>query len=160
MNSIPDGEPRCPKAHRRFLQEVFETAYSFDLESLQKKGVKQAAKQLSRYTAANDYAVAWVVQKKPGGTCAYLWIKASIRVLGRLWEILQEEGLDLDALKASLEHQIPKLKGADFVDLISTLAQDHCWEKDPACPACPLHKICPTGLASKLNAIAGGKKPR
>ena len=35
---------------------------------------------------------------------------------------------DLEALKASLEHQIPKLKGGDFVDLLSALAEDHCWE--------------------------------
>src|SRR6266404_5830728 len=63
---VPDGEVRGQRLID-FLQEVFETTYSFDLESLQKKGVKQAAKQLSRYQAANDYAVAWVVQKSLGG---------------------------------------------------------------------------------------------
>src|SRR5215467_9522331 len=46
-----------------FLQEVFETTFSFDLEPLHKKGLKQAAKQLARYQAANDYAVSWVVQQ-------------------------------------------------------------------------------------------------
>src|SRR5688572_4739496 len=50
-----------------FLQEVFETTFSFDLEPLQKKGLKPAAKQLARYQAANDYAVAWVTQKSLGG---------------------------------------------------------------------------------------------
>jgi endonuclease III len=153
---VPDGEPRAQRLID-FLQEVFETTYSFDLESLQKKGVKQAAKQLSRYQAANDYAVAWVVQKSLGGHAIPL-DKASLRVLGRLGML--EEGLDLDAVKASLEHQIPKLKGGDFVDLLSTLAEDHCWDKDPACPACPLHKVCPTGLAAKQNAAPVSKKPR
>ena len=139
------------------MQEVFETTYSFDLEGLQKKGVKQAAKQLSRYQAANDYAVAWVVQKSLGGHAIPL-DGAALRVLRRLGML--EEGLDLEAVRASLEHQIPKLKGADFVDLISKLAEDHCWETDPACPACPLHKNCPTGIEMKLASIPVGKKVR
>ena len=72
-----------------------------------------------------------------------------------------EEGTDLEALRASLEHQIPKLKGSDFVDVISTLAEDHCWESDPACPACPLHKSCPTGIEMKLAAVpVAGKRSR
>src|SRR5262249_27419821 len=66
-----------------FLQEVFETTYSFDLESLHKKGLKQAAKQLSRYQAANDYAVAWVIQQSLGGHAIPL-DTPSLRVLRRL----------------------------------------------------------------------------
>jgi len=50
-----------------FLQEVFETHFSFDLENLQKKGLKEAAKQLSRYEALNDYVIAWVTQRSLGG---------------------------------------------------------------------------------------------
>src|SRR5258708_27490590 len=50
-----------------FLQDVFETTFSFDLESLKKKPMKQAAKQLSRYQAANDFIVAWVTQKAFAG---------------------------------------------------------------------------------------------
>src|SRR6478672_6162345 len=66
MDCLPDAEGRGQRVID-FLQEVFETTFSFDLESLQKKGVKQAAKQLARYQAANDYAVAWVVQQTLGG---------------------------------------------------------------------------------------------
>jgi endonuclease III len=152
---VPDGEARGQRLID-FLQEVFETTFSFDLEGLQKKGLKQAAKQLARYQAANDYAVAWVVQKSLGGHAIPLDASA-LRVLRRLG--LFEDGQDLETLRASLEHQIPKLKGAEFVDLISRLAEDHCWETDPACPACPLHKNCPTGIDMKLAAIpVGGKK--
>src|SRR5262249_49912321 len=50
-----------------FLQEVFETTFSFDLDDLLKKGLKQAAKQLSRYQAHNEYVGAWVVQRSLGG---------------------------------------------------------------------------------------------
>src|SRR5207253_1164241 len=57
------------KAQRliELLQEIFESTYSFDLEIMQKKGVKQAAKQIARYRASSDFAVAWVVQRSLDG---------------------------------------------------------------------------------------------
>src|SRR5208282_1814084 len=56
LSDLPDAEARAQRL-LSFLQEVFETTYSFDLDGLHKKGLKQAAKQLSRYAAANDYIV-------------------------------------------------------------------------------------------------------
>lgn len=154
---VPDGEVRAQRLID-FLQEVFETTFSFDLESLQKKGLKQAAKQLARYQAANDYAVSWVIQKSLGGHAIPL-DAAAMRVLRRLG--ILEDGLDLEALRTSLEHQIPKAKGSEFVDLISLIASDHCEEADPTCPSCPLHKACPTGVEMKMEAVpVSGKKSR
>jgi endonuclease III len=153
---VPDGEPRAQRLID-FLQEVFETTFSFDLEGVQKKGLKQAAKHLSRFQAANDYAVAWVVQKSLGGHAIPL-DAAAIRVLRRLG--ILEEGHDMEALRASLEHQIPKAKGSDFVDLISVLAEDHCLEADPTCTACPLHKTCPTGIEVKMAVPVASKRSR
>jgi endonuclease-3 len=142
-----------------FLQEIFETTYSFDLEPLlevlQKKGLKQASKQLSRYQAANDYAVAWVMQQSMGGHAIPL-DGAALRVLKRTG--LVDDDTDLEALRASIEHQIPKTKGSHFVDLISALADAHCHDEDPACPACPMHSMCPT--AHELKAATTSKKPR
>ncbi len=151
---VSDGEARGQRLID-FLQEVFETTFSFDLEGLQKKGLKQAAKQLARYQAANDYAISWVIQKSLGGHAIPL-DAAALRVLRRLG--ILEDGQDLEILRTSLEHQIPKLKGADFVDLISVLAEDNCWEADPACPTCPLLKACPTGTEAKMAAAAGNSK--
>src|SRR5207244_767543 len=121
-----------------FLQEVFETTFSFDLESLQKKGFKQAAKQLSRYQAANDFAVSWVVQQSLGGHAIPLDDNA-LRVLRRLG-LVDLETDDLESVHNSLEHQIPKPKGLEFFDAVSRIAAEHCWEGDPACPACPMRK--------------------
>src|SRR3954447_5203275 len=47
LDGLPDSELRSQRLIS-FLQEVFETTFSFDLESMHKKGLKQAAKQLSR----------------------------------------------------------------------------------------------------------------
>ena len=57
LGDVPEAENRAQRIID-FLQEVFETTFSFDLEPLQKRGLKLAAKQLARYQAANDYAVA------------------------------------------------------------------------------------------------------
>jgi endonuclease III len=154
---LPDGEARAQRLID-LLQEVFETTFSFDLESLQKKGFKQAAKQLARYQAANDYSVAWVVQQSLGGHAIPL-DDGSLRVLRRL-TVIDEDQNDLEAIHGSLEHQVPKVRGIDFVDAISALAAEYCWEEDPACPSCPMHKWCPTGIEMKLAVAAPAKKSR
>src|SRR5262249_14969492 len=119
---------------------------------------KQAAKQLARYHAANDYAVAWVVQQSLGGHAIPIDQNA-LRVLRRLG-ILEEDENDLESLRSSLEHQVPKARATDFVDLVSALAAEHCWEDEPACPTCPLVKVCPTGMEMKVSAVSTSKKPR
>jgi endonuclease-3 len=162
FEGLPEAELR---AHRMIslLQEVFETTFSFDLEPLQKKGLKQAAKQLARYQAANDYAVAWVVQQSLGGHAIPL-DPPSLRVLRRLG-LIDNDQEDLEALRASLEHQIPKNRGPLFNELVSIVADEFCWEDDPNCAACPLRHECPTGQESRAAATAASaerttRKPR
>jgi endonuclease-3 len=158
MDCLPDAENRGQRVID-FLQEVFETTFSFDLESLQKKGLKQAAKQLSRYQAANDYAVASVVQHSLGGHAIPL-DAPSLRLLKRLAVIEDAEG-DLEALRGSLEHQVPKAKGHVFSDTVSALAYEACLEEEPRCGSCPLCSHCPTGQEARSTVSAGHRvKPR
>jgi endonuclease III len=104
------------------LQEVFESTYSFDLEALHKKGLKQAAKQIGRYQAASDYTVAWVTQRTLGGHAVPL-DEPCLRVCR--WLGLIEPGEDNpEAARASLEHVVPKAQGPLFADLLSQLARD------------------------------------
>jgi endonuclease-3 len=161
---IPDLPGADLKAERvvSVLQEVFETTFSFDLEGLHKKGLKQAAKQLGRYQAANDYAVAWVVQQALGGH-AIAVDAPTLRVLRRLG-LIEGESDDLEALRASLEHLVPKSRGPLFNDLVSALASELCLEDEPECGSCPLRPDCPA--AQELGRLAttaerGGRpKPR
>jgi endonuclease-3 len=140
-----------------FLQEVFETTFSFDLESLHKKGPKLAAKQLSRYQAANDYAVAWVTQHTLDGHAIPL-DNVGVRVLRRL-HVLDDGPTNLEAFRASLEHQVSKAKGPLFVELLSVLGQEHCHDDAPACHGCPMKSSCPTGMVAKPPRTHA-KKPR
>lgn len=161
FEDLPDRENKAIRL-LSFLQEVFETTYSFDLEPLHKKGLKQAAKQLSRYQAASDFAVAWVVQHSLGGHAVPL-DAAALRVLRRLG-LIEPTQQDPETLRASLEHLIPKAKGARFSELLSNLADEVCYELDPNCAACPLSAECPTGqVAANSSSVPhrpGRGKPR
>src|SRR5262249_4782538 len=66
LAGLSDTESRAQRLIA-FLQEVFETTFSFDLEAIQKKGLKHAAKTLRERKGANDYVVAWVIQRTLGG---------------------------------------------------------------------------------------------
>jgi len=67
----------------------------------------------------------------------------------------------MEALRASIEHQVPKSKGSQFVDLISALADSYCHDAEPGCGVCPLRNACPTGLEAKAAVgAATSKKPR
>ena len=116
---------RTPRARAErlsaFLREVFETEFSFDLDKqLLKKGLKLAAKQLASYEAANDYIGAWVMQRSLGGHAIPL--DAPTLRCGRRLGLLDGSQDEADA-RASLEHLVPKAKGAQFTDLISCLAE-------------------------------------
>jgi endonuclease-3 len=129
------------------LQKVFEERYNFSLEELEKKGLKQAAKQLSRYkNDVTDYTVAWAIQRSLNGHAIPL-DDATLRVLKRLGII--EEEIDpeqMESIRGTVEHVITKARGPEFTDLISQLAHEWCVENTPLCSQCPLRGDCPTGV--------------
>src|SRR6266478_2835517 len=132
---LPGAESRAERLIS-FLQEVFETTFSFDLESLHKKGLKQAAKQLSRYQAANDYIVAWVVQQTLGGHAIPL-DEPTMKAARRLG-LTDGEHDDLETTRTGIEHLVPKAKAVQFCEILSALAHDVCTDDDPVCKACQL----------------------
>jgi endonuclease-3 len=160
LAGLPEPDVRAQRIIS-FLQEVFETTFSFDLEPLHKKGLKQAAKQLARHQAADDYSVSWVVQQSLGGHAIPLDVP-TLRVLRRLG-LIDEDQDDVEVIRASLEHQVPKSKAALFCDLISYIADKVCWEDSPNCAACPLASECSTGKVARetvVSARASRVKPR
>jgi endonuclease-3 len=160
FEGMSDPEARAQRVIA-FLQEVFETTFSFDLEGLQKKGLKQAAKQLGRYQAADDYVTSWVVQRSLGGHAIPL-DPPTLRCVRRLG-LIDSGTDDLETIRSSLEHLIPKAKGAQFTDLVSNVAQECCWEDEPQCPTCPLAGECATALEAGVESVtarAHRPKPR
>ncbi|MCZ2344429.1 MAG: hypothetical protein LC104_21930 [Bacteroidales bacterium] len=167
IQEIADALPGLPGAGEKarrivgLLQEVFEERYSFDLNDIAKKGLKQGAKQLARYKAGvNDFVVAWVTQRSFAGHAIPL-DAPTIRVLQRLG-ILEGDIDDLEATRASIEHFIPKAKGVEFTELYIELALAICTETHPDCQHCPLKADCPTGqeILAKAKADAKAAKPK
>jgi endonuclease-3 len=151
------GLPEPTMAAQRvisLLQEVFESTFSYDLEGLNKKGMKQAAKQIGRYQAADDYTVAWVTQQSLGGHA--IPVDAPVLRTARRLGLIDDER-NVESARASLEHQVPKAKGPQFVEYLSLLAKDFCWEVEPNCSACPMKGECLTGVT---DPKCQGRRPK
>lgn len=143
-----------------FLQEHFERTYSFTLDDLEKKGLKQAAKQLARYKdkGVTDFVVAWVTQRSLGGHAVPL-DEPTLRVLRRLG-VIEDEIDDLEAVRGSVEHYIPKAKGYEFTEELIQHATTLCTENNPQCPICPLKSDCPTGQERLAKKSEPKPKPK
>jgi endonuclease-3 len=120
LDGVPDRETKS-KRILQILQFVFETTYLFDLESMRRKPLKQAQKQLSKITGTNDFAVSATVQRSLGGH--------AIPIDGSSFDLLSRIGLipadiPVDQARMALEHIVPKSKGVDFALFLGELSDN------------------------------------
>jgi endonuclease III len=157
LKGVPDAGRKAQRISE-ILQYVFEMYYSFDLVDLDKRGLKQAAKQLGRFTGITDYAVSWVVQRSFGGHALPL-DEPTLRVLRRLG-VVESEDEDLETIRGTLEHMVTKSSGPTFTDRLATLAATVCREGKPRCADCPLKGDCPTGQEQGRRPSEPKPKPK
>jgi endonuclease-3 len=144
LAGIPHPEERARRI-RKFLRQLFNRTYGFNLDALAKKPLKEALKVLQTYEAfSSDYVTATVIQQALGGHAIPI-----DRDTHRALERLGITEASIPDLRAVLERAVPKNRGAEFLDLIEDLANDTCVEGEPDCPRCELRKICPFALARK-----------
>ena len=160
LAGLPDAEARAQRV-RRFLRQLFEKTYAFNLEALAKKPQKESVKALEEYDAlGSDYVEATVIQEALAGHA--IPVDGPIRRgLARLG--VAEPDADPAALRASLERAVPKNRGHEFADLMEELTHDTCVEGPPDCPRCELRKDCPTGqarLAELKHAAKAHPEPK
>lgn len=103
---------------KRVLQSVFESQYSFDLESMRKQNIGQTVKQLNKYNGASSFTVAYVTQNALGGH--------SIPVNEGLLQAMLSVGVISDAEAAKnvvpgLERAVPKTRGFEIGSLLHQL---------------------------------------
>jgi len=166
VQEVTDSLAELPDAGNKakriidFLQEHFERTYTFTLEDLEKKGLKQAGKQLDRYKdhGVSDFTVAWVTQRSFGGHAVPL-DDGSLRVLARL-HVIEAEIDDVRETRHTIEHYISKANGRDFTDRLIQVAAAVCTPENPNCPSCPLLAECPTGQANVAAAKKAKPKPK
>lgn len=158
------GSPRRTaraESVRRFLRQLFEKTYSFQLDGLARKPLKEAIKVLQEYEALrSDFVLATVIQKALGGHAMPIdqLTRLALERLG-----VAESDMETSAVRGMLERAIPKNRGQDFIDLLEDLCHDTCLEKLPECGRCELRKLCPTGIrrleAERLAAKNRKAKP-
>jgi endonuclease III len=151
LSTMTDAEGRAFRI-RRFLRQLFEKTYGFNLDALTKKPQKESIKALEEYDAmASDYVLATVTRLALQGHAIPIDV-TTLRALIRLGII--EDSSDIPTIRATLERAVPKNRGVEFSDLLEELAHDTCVEGEPDCPRCELNKICPTGLVKKTEVAS------
>ena len=105
--------------------------------------------------------MSWVVQRTLGGHA--IPVDAPTLRCSRRLGLIEDEQDEADA-RAVLEHLVPKAKGPQFTDLVSTVAGEYCWEDRPRCSACPLSGECAyaqeNGVEAAPPSRAHRTKPR
>jgi endonuclease-3 len=161
FEDLPYPEKRAQRIIS-FLQEVFESTFSFSLDGLEKKGLKEAGKKLSRFEAATPFVASWVLQQSLDAHSIPL-DPAMLQATRRLG-LVEEHITDADAIQSTLEHLIPKSKGPQFTEILGELTQQNCFEEAPSCKGCPARSECPTGqamLPQQTSAVRTARvKPR
>ncbi len=157
LDGMTDAEGRAFRI-RRFLRQLFEKTYGFNLDPLAKKPQKESLKLLEEYDAlASDYVLGTVTRLALAGHAIPV-DAPTMRVLRRLG--IADESTDIPTVRGILERAVPKNRGVEFSDLIEELAHDTCVEEEPDCPECELRKICPTGMTRKAEAAAAAKSTK
>lgn len=155
LGMLPDAADRA-KRLISLVQEIFDTDFTFDLQPLEKKGLKQAERQLLRYKDVNRFRASWVVQQALGGHAVPVDDNTR-RVLERVG-VLSTEPEEEETGGPGLEHHVPKAKGPAFTECLSLLALELCHEESPQCGECPVNGECPHGQA--VLAAGKGGPPR
>lgn len=141
LAELPDAEQRAVRL-KSCLKHLFETLYTFDLDSFRKLPMKEVAKKLEKLPVAAEYLTARVIRDGLEGTAMPL-DSAAIRVLTRL-ELIDAK-TPAEVLSASLSRAIPRARSFEFCHLLSELGADTCIEPQPKCKHCCLLEFCATG---------------
>ena len=157
MSAVPGAADKAKRVVE-VIQDWFEQTYSFDMEEIAKRGLKEGVKKIARSVGVTDFAVAWVTQHGLGGHAMPL-DQPAIRLLTRV-AALDDPAADVEAMRGTVEHFVTKAKGPLFVELVSAAAHELCTEVEPDCPHCPLKDECPYGQERLKLLAAGGGKPR
>lgn len=104
---------------KRTLHSMFETHYSFEIDSLKKENLGKAVQHISKFNGISPFVVGYVTQNSLGGH--------SIAVDRALLALMQSLDLvtDKDIAQSQipgLERAIPKNKGVEFFSLAHQLA--------------------------------------
>src|SRR5262245_33598131 len=120
MGDLPDAALAAQRV-KRSLQSIFESGYSFDIESLKKQNIGKSEKDLEKISGTTPFVRSYVTQNALGGH--------SIPVSKGALDVLYAVGVVTDAeadkgQSPGLERAIPKNKGVEFGSLLQQAGAD------------------------------------
>jgi endonuclease-3 len=121
MNCLPRASETASNL-KKTLQAVFETHYSFDLESLKKENIGKSVKQLEKLTGVTPFVLSFVTQNGLNGHSIAI-SDASLEVLRIIGVISDDEAKQKKV--PGLERAIPKNRGVEFGSLLHQLGADY-----------------------------------
>lgn len=120
---------------RQVLQNVFESSYTFDLESLRKMKLGQATQYLEKKAKASPFAVAYITQISLGGHA--IPMDSGTLDAMEVLDLVESKGPKKARNVPGIIRAIPKTKGVEVSSLLHQLGAD--FHKSPYSPA--VHKI-------------------
>jgi endonuclease-3 len=103
---------------KQTLHSVFESVYEFDIETMKKQNIGQAAKTLQKYNGTTSFAVAYVTQHALGGHAIPL-NRGALITLHAVGVISDDEFAK--GVVPGLERAVPKNKGIEVASLFHQL---------------------------------------
>src|SRR3954467_542804 len=103
---------------KQTLHAVFESVYEFDIESLKKQNIGQAAKLVQKYNGTTPFVVAYVTQNALGGHAIPL--NQGTLIALRAVRLVSDAEFK-QAVVPGLERTVPKNKGAEVGSLLHQL---------------------------------------
>lgn len=121
MNCLPRPSETASNL-KKTLQAVFETHYSFDLESLKKENIGKSVKQLEKLAGVTPFVLSFVTQNGLNGHSIAI-SDGSLEVLRIIGVISDDEAHQKKV--PGLERAIPKNRGVEFGSLLHQLGADY-----------------------------------
>lgn len=121
MNCLPRPSETASNL-KKTLQAVFETHYSFDLESLKKENIGKSVKQLEKLAGVTPFVLSFVTQNGLSGHSIAI-SDGSLEVL-RITGVISDEEAQQKKVPG-LERAIPKNRGVEFGSLLHQLGADY-----------------------------------
>lgn len=103
---------------KQALHSVFESVYQFDIETLKKQNIGQAAKQLQKYNGTTPFTVAYVTQMALGGHA--IPVNRGALVAMHTVRIISDDEFAKQVVPG-LERAVSKSKGVEVASLLHQL---------------------------------------
>ncbi len=143
IGPFADAESRA-RTIRKFLHDIFDKNYKFQIDGLNKKPFKEIRDDLKDYEAlGSDHHIA-IVQVQCLGGHAFPVDARLLETAKRLGFV--DKSADAATLRGLLEKNIPKAQILQAIALAERFVNEICTHDSPHCKDCIFQKICPYHL--------------